>query len=233
MLCEKPLTRHPDEVDAAFDAADRAGRLLSEAFMYRHNPQTKRCGSWSTRARSASCGSSARRSATRSTTRTTSASAPSVDGGALMDVGCYCVSGSRLFGGEPESVFGQAWYGPSGTDWVFAGTLRFPGDVLATLRLRHRDAESRRARGDRQRGLALPRRPVARNVPVIERRADGKVERIELEPVDSYRLELENVSDATSGDGEAAARTRRRGRAGSGARRAPRARRSTASRVSL
>ena len=42
MLCEKPLSRHPDEVDAAFDAAERTGRLLSEAFMYRHNPQTTR-----------------------------------------------------------------------------------------------------------------------------------------------------------------------------------------------
>ena len=42
MLCEKPFTRHPEEVDAAFDTADRTGRLLSEAFMYRHNPQTKR-----------------------------------------------------------------------------------------------------------------------------------------------------------------------------------------------
>ena len=42
VLCEKPLSRHPAEVEAAFDAAERAGRLLSEAFMYRHNPQTAR-----------------------------------------------------------------------------------------------------------------------------------------------------------------------------------------------
>ena len=40
VLCEKPFTRHPEEVEAAFDAADRNDRLLSEAFMYRHNPQT-------------------------------------------------------------------------------------------------------------------------------------------------------------------------------------------------
>ena len=40
VLCEKPLSRHPDEVAAAFDAAERTGRLLSEAFMWRHNPQT-------------------------------------------------------------------------------------------------------------------------------------------------------------------------------------------------
>ena len=65
-----------------------------------------------------------------------------VEGGALMDVGCYNVSGSRLFGGEPEHVFGEAWFGPSGTDWVFAGTMRFPDNVIARLRLRHRDART-------------------------------------------------------------------------------------------
>ena len=48
-----------------------------------------------------------------------------------MDVGCYNVSGSRLLGGEPERVLGEAWYGPTGTDWVFTATMRFPNDVLA------------------------------------------------------------------------------------------------------
>jgi hypothetical protein len=37
---------------------------------------------------------------------------------------------------------------------------------------------------------------------VIEVRRDGEVERIELDPVDSYRLELENLSDAIVGDAE-------------------------------
>ena len=58
-----------------------------------------------------------------------------------MDVGCYCVSGSRLLAGEPESVFGRAYIGPSGTDWVFTGSLRFADDVLARVRLRHGDDE--------------------------------------------------------------------------------------------
>jgi xylose dehydrogenase (NAD/NADP) len=39
-------------------------------------------------------------------------------------------------------------------------------------------------------------------VPVIELRRDGEVERIELEPEDSYRLELENLSDAIRGEAE-------------------------------
>src|SRR5919199_1232181 len=42
VLCEKPLDRRPEEVERAFDAAERAGRILMEAFMYRHNPQTRR-----------------------------------------------------------------------------------------------------------------------------------------------------------------------------------------------
>ncbi len=35
---------------------------------------------------------------------------------------------------------------------------------------------------------------------MIELRRDGGVERIELEPVDSYRLELENLADAIAGE---------------------------------
>ncbi|HEX4678717.1 MAG TPA: hypothetical protein VH210_05895, partial [Gaiellaceae bacterium] len=40
------------------------------------------------------------------------------------------------------------------------------------------------------------------NVPVIELRREDGVERIEIEKEDSYRLELENLSDAIRGQGE-------------------------------
>ena len=125
-----------------------------------------------------------------------------LEGGALMDVGCYNVSGSRLLAGEPERVWGEAWYGPSGTDWVFTGTMRFPGDVIATFDC----------------GTAMPNRDELEAIgsegslflddpwhcvnPVIELRRDGGVERIEVERQDSYRLELENVSDAIRGNAE-------------------------------
>jgi predicted dehydrogenase len=38
--------------------------------------------------------------------------------------------------------------------------------------------------------------------PAIEVRRDGGVERIELERADSYRIQLENLSDAIDGEGE-------------------------------
>ena len=41
VLCEKPLSRRSKEVERAFDVAERQDRLLMEAFMYRHNPQTR------------------------------------------------------------------------------------------------------------------------------------------------------------------------------------------------
>ena len=41
VLCEKPLSRRAAYVETAFDAARDADRLLMEAFMYRHHPQTR------------------------------------------------------------------------------------------------------------------------------------------------------------------------------------------------
>ena len=42
VLCEKPLSRRPEDVERAFDVAEREGRVLAEAFMWRHHPQVAR-----------------------------------------------------------------------------------------------------------------------------------------------------------------------------------------------
>jgi xylose dehydrogenase (NAD/NADP) len=202
VLCEKPMDSNPEKVAEAFDAAERAGKLLMEAFMYRHNPQTRRLqellsdGAIGELRLVRSCFSYGLYDADNIRLR------PDADGGALMDVGCYCISGSRLVAGEPELVYGQQWRGPSGTDWVFVASLRFPGDVL----------------GQFDCGTAMPNRDELEAIgsegslflddpwhchrPVIELRRDDGVERIELEPADSYGLELENLSDAVRGEGE-------------------------------
>jgi predicted dehydrogenase len=202
VLCEKPLTRHPDEARAAFDAADRAGRLLSEAFMYRHNPQTAKLqelvagGAVGELRLIRSAFSYALFDEQNIRLRT------EVEGGALMDVGCYNVSGSRLLGGEPDRVWGEAWYGPTGTDWVFTGTLRFPGDVLATFDCGTSLANRDELEAIGSEGSLFLDDPWHCNTPVIEIRRGGGVERIELEYADSYRLELENLSAAIRGKGE-------------------------------
>jgi predicted dehydrogenase len=202
VLCEKPMTRKTSEVEEAFDAAEKAGRLLSEAFMYRHNPQTKRVTQLVNEGaigelrvvRSVFSYSLYDEENIRLRTE--------VEGGALMDVGCYTVSGSRLVAGEPERVSGEAWYGPSGTDWVFSGTLRFPNDVIGLFHCGTALPEQDELEVIGSEGSLFLDDPWHCNVPVIElRRADG-VERIEIEQEDSYRLELENLSDAIRGEGE-------------------------------
>ncbi len=202
VLCEKPLTRHPDEAAAAFDAAERAGRLLSEAFMYRHNPQTKRLRELVEE------GAIGELRVIRSAfgyglyDEQNIRLRPDVEGGALMDVGCYNVSGSRLLGGEPERVWGEAWYGRSGTDWIFTGTMRFPGDVIATFDCGTATIERDELEAIGSEGALFLDDPWHCNAPAIELRRDDGVERIEPERADSYRLELENVSDAIRGETE-------------------------------
>src|SRR5215471_6007455 len=202
VLCEKPFSRHVDEVEASFDAAKRNDRLLSEAFMYRHNPQTARLeelvegGAIGTLRLIRSTFSYSLYDADNIRLRT------DVEGGALMDVGCYCVSGSRLLGGEPESVHGSAWYGETGTDRVFTASLRFPNDVLAIFDCGTAlpDRDELEAIGSE--GSLFLDDPWHANVPLIEVRREDGVERIELDFEDSYRLELENLSDAIRGEGE-------------------------------
>jgi D-xylose 1-dehydrogenase (NADP+, D-xylono-1,5-lactone-forming) len=202
VLCEKPLSRRAADVERAFDVAEESGRLLMEAFMYRHNPQTARLKEL---AEGGVIGRLRLVRAAFSFPLTDGENVrlnSSLDGGGLMDVGCYCVSGTRLLGGEPERVYGEQVLGESGVDELFAGTMRLPGDVLAQF-----DA-----------GLVLPVRDELEAIgedgslflddpwhckrPVIELRTAGGVEEIAVEPADSYRLQLENMSDAIRGEAE-------------------------------
>jgi xylose dehydrogenase (NAD/NADP) len=200
VLCEKPLSRHSAEVEQAFDAAERTGRLLTEAFMYRHNPQTAKLrqlvdeGAVGEPRVIRSAFSYALYDAENIRLRT------EVEGGSLMDVGCYCVSGSRMLAGEPTTVYGQAYTGPTGTDWVFTGALSFPDGVLATFDCGTCLPERDELEVIGTEGSLFLDDPWHCRIPIIELRRDGEVDRIELDPVDSYRLELENLSDAISGE---------------------------------
>jgi D-xylose 1-dehydrogenase (NADP+, D-xylono-1,5-lactone-forming) len=204
VLCEKPLSRHPEEVERAFDVAEKQERLLMEAFMYRHNPQTRRLSELvanhavgRVRIIRAAFGFVA---PDPENVRLQAA----LDGGALMDVGCYCVSGARLIAGEPKRVAGEQALGgqDDGVDVAFAGLMRFEDDIMA-----HFDA-----------GLALASQDLLEVVgdegtirltdpwhcrrPGIDIIRDEGVERVEIEPANSYRLEAENMSAAIRGEAE-------------------------------
>lgn len=199
VLCEKPLSRRPEDVERAFDTADRVGRILTEAFMYRHNPQTVRLKELVDGGAIGDLRVVRAVFSFRLTDETNVRLAADLDGGALMDVGCYCVSGTRLVAGEPERVFGAA-VNEAGVDTVFAGTMRFPGDVFGELDCGFRLPMRDELEVVGEEGSIFLDDPWHCRRAVIELRRDGAVEEIVLDPVDSYRLELENLAQAIRGE---------------------------------
>jgi xylose dehydrogenase (NAD/NADP) len=202
VLCEKPMGKRAAEVEGAFDVAERVGRLLSEAFMYRHNPQARRLRELLDDGAIGEPRVVRARFGFALFDNDNIRLRPDVEGGSLMDVGCYCVNGSRLVAGEPELVFGQQQIGASGTDWVFTGSLRFPGEVFGFFDCWTSLPERDELEVVGTEGSLFLDDPWHATEPVIEVRRDGDTERIELEQADSYLLELENVSDAIRGEGE-------------------------------
>jgi predicted dehydrogenase len=134
VLCEKPLALTAAEAEDMVEACDRAGVALMEAFMYRHHP------SWQAVHDLVAGGRIGEIVAIQSWFSFFNDDPANIrnilaaGGGALYDIGCYCVSLSRwLMGGEPDRVGGAMVRDPvGGTDTVVAGILGF-GDRLATF----------------------------------------------------------------------------------------------------
>jgi predicted dehydrogenase len=200
VLCEKPYSRRPDEVGEAFDRAEQGALVLMEGFMYRHNSQTERV------AELVSGGAIGRLRHVRATftfvlSDTTDVRLrPELEGGALMDVGCYCVSGSRLLAGEPERVLGEQVLAETGVDLAFHGTMRFPGDVVSQFDASFTVPRDQRLEVVGEEGTLVVEAPwrVDWGGDVLLRRG-GEVERIDVPAGDSYRLELENLAAAITG----------------------------------
>ena len=208
VLCEKPFTLDPLDAARCFHAAEAAGRVCIEGLMYRLHPQTTLA------ARLVAEGAIGRLATVRAAL---TVSVPPGDirrsvplgGGALGDLGCYCVSAIRLFAGEPERAHAeQVRDGEDGVDLRMAATLAMPDGVLGLLDV----------------GLDLPRRdeleligtqgkvtvpdPWLCRAGHVELERDGRSERLPVDPTgtvltdpdhDAYRIEFEAASAAIAG----------------------------------
>ena len=199
VLCEKPLSPRPEDVERCFDAADSAGLVLSEAFMWRHHPQAARLAEL---VRGGAIGELRQVRAAFSFTLDRPDDVrwdAGLDGGSLLDVGCYCVSGARLLAGEPEAVEGFAVTTETGVDSRFSATMSFPGDVLATFHCGFDLPFQDELEAIGSEGSLFLDDPWHSVNTVIELRREGAVERIEVERANPYRCELEQVSRAIRG----------------------------------
>jgi predicted dehydrogenase len=196
VLCEKPLSRRAADVEDAFDAAEQAGRLLMEAFMWRYHPQTEKLVSLVREGAAGEVrlvraafgfplppGSNVRWSA-------------ELEGGALMDVGCYCVSALRLLAGEPSHVSAEAVVGGEDIDARMSGVLRFDGDVLGLFDCGFDVAKRSAIEVVGSEGSIVSADPWHGGSPDLRVLRDGSAERIQVAAANPYGLELDDFAQA-------------------------------------
>lgn len=200
VLCEKPMDRRPERVAQAFALAQERGLVLSEGFMWRHHPQTARLREL------LDAGTIGEARLVRAAFSFMLAGDsdvrldPALDGGALMDVGCYCVGAARFVaGGEPTSVSAEVVTGPTGVDMRMCALLRFDGALLATIDCGldvHSRSELEISGTEGRIVLSDPWHCFAAGI-VVERGYEREV--VEITPTDSFVVELEDMAAAIGG----------------------------------
>jgi predicted dehydrogenase len=133
VLCEKPMALGVAEAERMAGEAEASGRLLMEAFMYRHHP------SWLLVRELVASGRIGGLVAVDGWFSYYNDDAGDIrnvlewGGGGLYDIGCYLVNLSRmLFGAEPGAVSAALVRDPaSGVDIAATGTLAFDAGLAS------------------------------------------------------------------------------------------------------
>lgn len=132
ILCEKPLATSVAEAREMQAAADANGVVLMEAFMYRFHPRTVRLLELAKPETIGDLRMIRSSFVVKLPSATNIRFYPELGGGALRDLGCYCIDVSRrIAGAEPVEVQAFATWNDRGVDVAMTATLRFPNDVAA------------------------------------------------------------------------------------------------------
>jgi predicted dehydrogenase len=198
VLCEKPLATTLEEVDAMREAAQSSGCYLTEAFMYRHHPQTLKVKQMIDEGAIGKVrlikGDFTFNIKSEDDVRLI----PELGGGSIWDVGCYPISYTRyILGSEPDEVFGWQVTGNSGVDEVFSGQMRFSGGELAQFDSGFRSPYRSRIEIVGSEGALLVPHPFNPGLEVAVKLWDGndwKV--IEMPDQELYLGEVEDLADA-------------------------------------
>jgi predicted dehydrogenase len=198
VLLEKPFALTVGEVDRVMEAAARSGKVVAEAFMYRHHPQTLKVKALIDEGvighvmtvRSSFTFTLAREGDVRLD--------PALGGGGLWDVGCYPVSLAQyIFGEAPREVMGWQKLDPSGTDGLFWGQMRYGGNRVAQFDCGFRAPFRTHAEIVGSEGtitITKPFKPDAESQ-LLLRRGDEE-ERLPVDDEPLYRGEVEDMHDA-------------------------------------
>ena len=199
ILCEKPLGLNASECLEMEAAASRCNVKLMEAFMYRFHPRTEKVLEM---VRSGVIGE-LRLIHSAFTFRLTHPDnirlKQELGGGALMDVGCYCVNISRTAAAaEPMAAQCFARWSQSGVDEQLAGTLVFPNGLPAqfdcSLTMERREVYTL---AGTDASLTIPRAflPGHADAVIEETRGRGETKQYVIKGADEYQLMVEHFAD--------------------------------------
>ncbi len=135
VLVEKPLALNAGQAEEMLETAEANGVVLSEAFMYRYHPLQLEIARL---VRGGELGAVHLVRASYSFVQTDLADyrrIPGMGGGALFDVGCYCLNIARMaFGAEPTAATAKSLYDPnSGVDTTTTALLEFGSAGMALI----------------------------------------------------------------------------------------------------
>jgi D-xylose 1-dehydrogenase (NADP+, D-xylono-1,5-lactone-forming) len=199
VLCEKPIGLMPAEVDAMEAAALKHGKVVAEAFMYRHHPQTLKVKEL------VESGAIGRLQLIRGSfsynmkTDLNIRLVPEMGGGSIWDIGCYPISYARFIAGfEPVEVFGHQVMGSTGIDDSFYGQMKFPNDVYAQFDSGFRSPYRTHLEIVGTEGTITVTSPFIKLKPkeTIKLYREDKTETIKIPRQDLYIGEVEDLADA-------------------------------------
>ena len=209
VLCEKPVTVSAQEVGEMIEASEKYGVKIMEAFMYRFHPQIGRVRKLvadgvigETRIVRATFDFFLRRPHDVRWSK-------ELGGGALLDVGSYCVNVTNLLVGMlPEAVTASAVWATTGVDMSLVGTLEYPNGVLGAIDCSFQvgSAMQQRLAISGTEGLISVARPFSRSPEektfIVVDKADNEnaPEHIEVEGADHYQLMVAHFTEAVLND---------------------------------
>ena len=135
ILVEKPITVNTTQLEQMIQVTERANILLMEAFMYRHHPLTLAVKQKIEEDAIGEVRYARSTFSTGLTDRQNWRLRGDLGGGAVMDLGCYCINIIRyLVGGEPHSVWATGKFEPINNVWeTLIGTLDFGDGITGQL----------------------------------------------------------------------------------------------------
>ena len=142
VLCEKPLAATAAAAERIVQAADDTDMLCMEAVMYRFHPRIREVEEM-LRSEAIGIPQLVRGSFCFTMSNFDNyRNDPAMGGGALLDVGSYCINAARwLLNEEPHTAMAQITLAASGIDETVSGILTFPSGASAHVQCSFASAE--------------------------------------------------------------------------------------------